>query len=243
TDGTKLSYRELTNQAARDFPTITNRVAKSKAIERYDTIDSTTNDRLDSFLSSNKPLQRVWRRIAEKTGKMALEVKQDEFFYWHPLGPDDVNALSRIVPTLFAAYARKFESNRYNRFLAKEDGADVPYLSDDEFRKAEGPPPWEVMDKVFETVGLPFRMNIPKGGPTDIYDVRFVNKKSGLKLQASQLSSGERILLAFSLYLFHSQDGRQTGQFADLFLFDEVDAPLHPSMNRDLIRLISDVIV
>jgi ABC-type methionine transport system ATPase subunit len=47
--------------------------------------------------------------------------------------------------------------------------------------------------------------------------------------------------LAFCLY--YAQDRRQLTSYPKVLLFDEIDAPLHPSMSRRLLQVITDVLV
>lgn len=47
----------------------------------------------------------------------------------------------------------------------------------------------------------------------------------------------------FALCLYYAQDRRQMVNYPKILLFDEIDAPLHPSMTQSLLRIIQEVLI
>jgi hypothetical protein len=68
----------------------------------------------------------------------------------------------------------------------------------------------------------------------------FEDIEHGHELRPMDLSSGERILLGLVLWLYNSG---HHGRFPKLFLLDEPDAHLHPSMTRHYIDVLLNVMV
>ena len=49
--------------------------------------------------------------------------------------------------------------------------------------------------------------------------------------------------MSFALCLYHAADQSTAVDFPKVLLFDEIDAPLHPSMSRSLLRTIQKTLV
>jgi AAA15 family ATPase/GTPase len=49
--------------------------------------------------------------------------------------------------------------------------------------------------------------------------------------------------MSFALCLYYAEDRRQLVDYPKVLLFDEIDAPLHPSMTQSLLRTIQDVLI
>jgi energy-coupling factor transporter ATP-binding protein EcfA2 len=104
-----------------------------------------------------------------------------------------------------------------------------------------GPAPWDVVNETFQAAEFPYRVPSPlQTKIVDMYQLYFIEPNSGLKLRAHDLSSGEITLLGLVLWLYKSQ---HHGGLPRLFLLDEPDAHLHPSMTRHFINVIKEVLV
>ena len=137
-------------------------------------------------------------------------------------------------PFLFLAY-RLFERR------ARMQGR-----SENEIATMYGQPPWEVLNRIFEAASLPFAVIEPPS--TSAYAISAPEQYS-LALRDTQrncivpfhmLSSGERVIMATSLWHFIAQT---TGRHYKLLLLDEPDAHLHPSMTRRFLDVIQQVFV
>jgi AAA domain, putative AbiEii toxin, Type IV TA system len=104
-----------------------------------------------------------------------------------------------------------------------------------------GPAPWDVVNEAFKAAEFPYRVVSPLGsGILDTYELLLENPQSGQRLRPLDLSSGEKMLLGLVLWLYNSQ---HHSRFPRLFLLDEPDAHLHPSMTRHFLRVIKEVLV
>lgn len=142
---------------------------------------------------------------------------------------DDVDVTTGITHVFMAFRYKMLES------LERE----TPGI--DKNGKPIGPPPWTIVNEALQTAGFPYEV-IP---PTNIaitahYDLRLRDLHSGAEIAANDLSSGEKVLLQLILWLFTANRG---SSFPKLLILDEPDAHLHPSMTRQFLDVVSDVLV
>jgi energy-coupling factor transporter ATP-binding protein EcfA2 len=110
-----------------------------------------------------------------------------------------------------------------------------------EIIKNLGPAPWDVLNDTFKAAEFPYRVKSPKSsGLLDVYQLRLHDESSGNEINPVDLSSGELRLLGLVLWLYNS---KHHGRFPRLFLMDEPDAHLHPSMARHFINVVKEVLV
>lgn len=144
---------------------------------------------------------------------------------------------------LFMLYVYKYNHNKDLQLLYKEGRSNTKPFTDDEFRDKFGEPPWEFVKQVLESGNLGYNVNYPSLNKTHI-DERFTlafRDKIGTPIDLSNLSSGEKVLMALTFARYNSDIG--SGKFPQLILMDEPDAPLHPSMAKQFINVIQDVFV
>ncbi len=107
--------------------------------------------------------------------------------------------------------------------------------------KVLGPAPWDMLNEAFQAAEFPYRVVSPLGTKLlDRYELFLEEPGSSHRLRPIDLSSGEKVLLGLVLWLYNSQ---HHGRFPRLFLLDEPDAHLHPSMTRHLLGVIKEVLV
>jgi predicted ATPase len=154
------------------------------------------------------------------------------------------NLFQHSFGQMFFAYFDKQRANR-NRRMDEIDGRtpSTPSLTDDEFVTKNGPPPWDFVNSTLERARLDFRIDHPVEYESTEYLPRLTKVSSGVDVQFSSLSSGEKILMSFALCLYNSTDRRQQVNRPKVLLLDEIDASLHPSMSRTLISIIDEVLV
>lgn len=100
------------------------------------------------------------------------------------------------------------------------------------------PPPHEVMNDLLKEVGFPLRVSAPKRRIDESEPVRFLSQ--GVEVQVEDLSSGERTLIGLVSALYA---GRSGARLPALFLLDEPDAHLHPSLTAQVLTAIRSVLV
>jgi energy-coupling factor transporter ATP-binding protein EcfA2 len=107
--------------------------------------------------------------------------------------------------------------------------------------KMLGPAPWDVLNETFQVAEFPYQVVSPVGTKLlDPYEIFLEDPAAKQRLRPIDLSSGEKVLLGLVLWLYNSQ---HHGRFPRLFLLDEPDAHLHPSMTRHLLGVIKEVLV
>lgn len=141
---------------------------------------------------------------------------------------EDVDVIAGLAHVLMAYRLRMAEGLEKNQ-------------SREEIRKALGPPPWEVINDAFQSAGFPYEVVSPVGTPlAGRYDLKLKSKLSDDLIPPGDLSSGEKMLLVLVLWLYNSENH---GRFPKLLLLDEPDAHLHPSMTRQFLTVINEVLV
>ncbi len=143
---------------------------------------------------------------------------------------------------IFKAYHLRWRNNKFNKFLIAEENIDgLTFLSDDEFLKKNGPPPWDLINEILSKAALPYEFPNPNLGDADLaYNLKLVDKTDGTEISVNDLSSGEKVLMSLALAIYNSKEG---GTRPELLLLDEPDAPLHPQYSRLLIETVVETIV
>ena len=181
--------------------------------------------------------------IANSGGTFPVLIRESDFHDKHvSLGTADI--FQQSLAQLFLAYFELQKLNRLNR-MEIEDGRTppAPYLPDEEFCTKHGLPPWDFVNRSLESAGLAFRIDHPIEWTTSRYVPTLAKVSSGVTMPFAALSSGEKVLMSFALCLYYSTDRRQIVTRPKLLLLDEIDAPLHPSMSRLLLNVITNTLV
>jgi ABC-type uncharacterized transport system ATPase component len=160
-----------------------------------------------------------------------------------PIGWGSANLFQQSFAQIFLSYFELQKLNKLKKLDFDNGDLNVKTLQESEFIKLHGQPPWEFVNKVMLDAGLGFNISHPQGYTTTSFTPVLTKISSGVEIQFSTLSSGEKILMSFAFCLYHSQDHRQNIQKPKILLFDEVDATLHPSMSKQLLRTITESLV
>lgn len=203
--------------------------ASQNVANRFTQNDPSTRGRLISLLQSN-------------TNVPLVAFEESDFYDYFPRSWQPVDMFQQSFGRLFAGYQQNWLNNRI-RFVANSEGEPVSFLTDIEFLNKYGEPPWEFVNSVLETANLDFRINQPPRYEDRPYEPILTDQVTGSEVKFNDLSSGERILMSFALCLYYAGDARQMVNYPRVLLFDEIDAPLHPSMTQSLLRTIQEVLV
>lgn len=185
----------------------------------------------------------ILRRVLEKSGRNLEDLTEQDVYnnISFSEGGDGGLFFSQCA-MIFKAYHLRWLKNKFNKFLLSEESVEgLTFLSDDEFLKRNGPPPWELINEILLRAGLPYEFPSPGLGDPDLaYDLKLVDKSAGANISVNDLSSGEKVLMSLALAIYNSQEG---GARPELLLLDEPDAPLHPQYSRLLIETVVETIV
>lgn len=217
---------------------------------KLESIDEVSNIQLEQvkqkykdFLSENPGYAAV-DRVAQRANKSVLLLTLQDFTEHHIVSFEDGSLLQARWSSAFLDYRLKQIRNASRFGLNQKINASLPHFSDEEFIHKYGKPPWEKMnERLAKLNNFPYRVN----NPLDIYEERQTNQfivnlikndSSGLKLQFSKLSSGEKILLSLAASDF---TGEVSGAFPKLLLLDEIDGSLHPSQTETMFDFMNSV--
>jgi len=180
--------------------------------------------------------------IASSAGKSLEELTHEDFLEFFPFnqGVSKEDVFYQNFSILFKTYQIKREENDLNQYRSQKYG-NIAFMTDEEFLERYGEPPWDLVNKIIREANLDYSVNSPEGQHRDAqFQLKLINSLNGAEINFSDLSGGEKVLmsLAFSLYNSHFEN-----EFPQVLLMDEPDAPLHPSMTKQFLRVIENVFV
>ncbi|MBU3035482.1 ATP-binding protein [Tritonibacter mobilis] len=151
-------------------------------------------------------------------------------------------ALDMVTPKGFEQ-----ELNRvFQRYRDLENGNTIAKARDlpDRIIEIEEPAPWDFLNELFEKGNIAFRVSPPDYVAVNS-SVRVTLKKNGTDAEIgfNNLSSGERIFISFAIALYNTEGAKTKAVFPKLLLLDEIDATLHPSMVKYVLRVIKETLV
>jgi predicted ATPase len=143
---------------------------------------------------------------------------------------------------IFKAYHTRQMKNGMNEYRAVQHGIKgLQFVSESEFAKKYGPPPWDLINEILSRAGLSYRVSSPDAGDYDLpYRLRLLDKKNKIEISVNDLSSGEKVLMSLALAIYNTHE---SGSKPDLLLLDEPDAPLHPQFSKLLMDTLAETIV
>ncbi|MCA8164319.1 ATP-dependent nuclease [Burkholderia cepacia] len=185
---------------------------------------------------------RLLSGIRASTQLRLAALEEEDFYENFPLTWQPVDMFQQSFARLFAEYQENHTRNQFKKFLNSE-GENHRVLSDEEFSLRYGVAPWDFVNDILGSANLSFRINAPDKFDERPYEPNLVDQISGIRVKFNDLSSGEKILMSFALCLYYARDKRQIVEYPQVLLFDEIDAPLHPSMTQSLLRTIETVLI
>jgi predicted ATPase len=195
-------------------------------------------------VGGNNPIARdLLVECANLKGKPLASLTSQDIYEAFPLNWSPVDMFQQNFSQIFARYHKAWEDNRYNRFVNETYSEQNPHLSDIEFVKRYGEPPWGFVNRLLQEARLDYRITNPSGRADIMFEAKLVNKTSHAEISFQDLSSGEKIIMSFALCVYYANDRIGRARYPKLLLFDEVDAPLNPSMTKDIVRIIKNVLV
>jgi energy-coupling factor transporter ATP-binding protein EcfA2 len=186
-------------------------------------------------------------RFLEEMGKrksnfQLLTMDESDFYDSFPISYHPVDMFQQSFARLFSIYQQNWRENKL-REVGKANGEELEYLTPEQFVAHYGQPPWNFLNEILDSASLSFRVNEPSKYEDRPYEPLLKDVQHGTIVKFNDLSSGERILMSFALCLYHAADPNAARDFPQVLLLDEIDAPLHPSMTRSLLRTIEKTLV
>ena len=182
-------------------------------------------------------------RLARVLGKPAFALVREDFEdrYVPNWGASDL--FQQSIGHLFVTYRDLRAENITRRMLNEEDGGQRHVISPAEFSSRYGPPPWDAVNEALKAADLDLEISKPGDLSVTPYTPQLTKRGTDNVIPFTDISSGERIILTFTLMAFQASDGRQVPALPDLLLLDEPDASLHPSMCKAMLNVLRSVMV
>lgn len=200
---------------------------------------------LDNHLIKNiqRPYRTNFEAVSNTTDKPLVALNQNDLRKLSQINWGEVDIFQSSFSSLFLRYNELRIQNQFNEFRNKHKGLDVDYLDDDQFYETYGNPPWDYVNSVLDAAGLRFFIDSPDADGQPSYQARLFDSVYKNPIDFGALSSGEKILMSFAFCLYNFEGNRQFVNHPKLLLFDEIDAPLHPSMVEGMLKAISETLV
>ncbi|WP_157830441.1 ATP-dependent endonuclease [Siphonobacter sp. SORGH_AS_0500] len=101
--------------------------------------------------------------------------------------------------------------------------------------------PWVIFNSILKKADFKYFIEYVESSD-DFYlpEVILIDRDNGNRLDINQLSSGEKTIMSLIITLYNSQNGVV---FPELLVLDEPDAYLHPSMAKQFLNVINEVLV
>ena len=211
--------------------------------DKIQTAVDAVSKNMRSQLPNNPSFRQLAKLIADASGLPLALCDRETVADLAPAGWGHVDFFQQSFGRLFVAYRDLWLRNRLQQ-MAKADGvAGARPLSDEEFRATFGLPPWDFLNATLLDAGLDFEIDSPDLYGLGPYEPKLRKKTSGAEIRFGELSSGEKVLVSFTNCLYSTRDDRQISILPTVLLLDEVDALLHPSMSRMILKTITETLV
>lgn len=197
--------------------------------------------KVENIVGNNQHLTLI-KLIAEEANKAIDDLDSDDFTRHYPI--DDGLLVSDVFQhsfsNLFKRYHTKYMDNLFNEFLFKKHKKGY-YLTSEEFESKHGPPPWDLVNRILSESHVDYYLTTPEDTERDSnFILCLVNKFSNARIDFSDLSSGEKVLVSVALSLYNLN---LQVDFPEVLLMDEPDSPLHPSMAKHFVDIVNKVFV
>lgn len=186
---------------------------------------------------------RLLSQLASVSEVPLIAFDESDFYDNFPITWQPIDLFQQSFSRLFVEYQSNLMSNNFKAFMNDRKGSNDHVYTDEEFVAKFGVPPWDFVNEILESANLTFRVDPPSEYDDRPYEALLKDQADGTQIKFGDLSSGEKILISFALCLYYAQDSRQIVEYPRVLLFDEIDAPLHPSMTKSLLNTIINVLV
>lgn len=178
-------------------------------------------------------------RLCREIKKPLELLSREELDQWYAPRAYKNGFLIHQLGRVFSDYWEKWELNLYRRFRNERFKETHFTYAEEEFVQEFGEKPWLVVNRIISRFGsLHYRVNNPEGLERGHdYQLKLLSTHDEkLAIDFSQLSTGERTLMALVSAMYKARVDRQ---FPRLLLLDEIDAFLHPGMARNLLDVLA----
>jgi ABC-type transport system involved in cytochrome c biogenesis ATPase subunit len=217
------------------------------AFQQFDTFRTKALLDFETQIRGFGELAKKLDEIAVRRKCSILEITAVDIEDSMPLFWSQGNILNLKLAEWFVAWHDAHEINGYNRYRDQAEKVHgLRWLSEEDFRRKHGPEPWDLTNRVLDYAGVRYRFNRPEGGAHAFhanFQLRLTDPESDTVIQLQDLSSGEKVILAITMLLYQTTEHAIMADLPKLLLLDEVDAPLHPSFTKVLLKVLQEEFV
>lgn len=235
-DLVSLSTKELATMLGGD-------AEGERAYKTIQQANETATRQLYKAANRTTPNFRAIQAVEEGIEKSLFAVDKDEFMESLPPGWGEAALFQQSFSRLFVAYRDLELENRIKKLAFDDGDSHIAPLNKEEFVDRYNVPPWDFVNQTLREANLDFEIDAPARTRNERYLPSLTKITSGVPVDFDSLSSGEKVLMSFTLCVYYATDRRQLSVFPKLLLLDEVDAPLHPSMSRSIVNTIRNTLV
>ena len=185
---------------------------------------------------------KVFTDISNQVGKEIKDLSNNDVVQNYPIKDNSMSddAFQQNFSREFKRYHIKLENNEFDEFKFKKHGQGT-FLSNSEFLKRNGPPPWDLVNEILISHKLPYRINNPLGTRKETpFKAILWDTRKEIEIQFSDLSSGENVLMCMILSLYNLNSSTN---WPEVLLMDEPDSSLHPAMIEKFLKIIKEIFV
>jgi predicted ATP-binding protein involved in virulence len=180
--------------------------------------------------------------IAEKAKKEIIDLEVSDFYTYYPshIVPEGINIFGVNLAAIFKRYFDRQDGNNYNRYL-KSQGEVAEVLSVERFKELYGDAPWELINDILAETSLNVKVQVPtRANVHEMHEIKLIHTENGKKISFSDLSSGEKAIIALVIAMYNVQNAIG---FPEALLLDEPDASMHPSMTKFFFKIVHRIFV
>jgi predicted ATPase len=234
---------------------------KSKLLKAILSLEVTTNLQLGEPAFGVQKYADHWRKqqqqhIVLRDFNNLLNVQTDRIIDDVPLGTSIVaDPFRKSLARHTIEYLKEWENNLLQKFRAETYGENRQYRTENDFIKTFGVSPLTEANDLLRKAGLPFVLEIksrlsPHDQPLDylrLAEGSLALRKVGPEnsqsetFESSELSTGEKVLLALALMKFNYHT--ENNAVPKLILLDEIDSVLHPNALPDVLKAIDTILI
>lgn len=205
------------------------------------------NDVVKDYLPQHGPnpsLYSLIDQVLKRSGKRLDKLEEEDLFLnmnFVEIAQQQDQLFFSQIAMIFKAYHARQIKNEFAEFRTRQyKKGSLNFLSQEEFQKKYGPPPWNLINEILKRAELTYQVTTPDVGDFELpYKLRLLDEKKGVEISVNDLSSGEKVLMSLALALYNAEEG---GTKPELLILDEPDAPLHPQFSKLLIDVLSETI-
>lgn len=197
-------------------------------------LSTALRDLFDQARLGNKQHNRLREAIESRTSKPFNDITYEDFV---AAVPEEYSFYSEQLNLGFTGFSKAVALYKMKLVESKLNAVPSSPLA-----SAIGKAPWETMNELFAAAEFPYEVTV--SNTLSVFSSheapRLIDRRSGVDVHPTDLSSGEKVILGLCLLLYKSNF---EGVLPKVVLLDEPDSHLHPRMIKRMVDVIAEVLV